>query len=119
MKIEVGMYVRTKYGLIRKLDKITKDIYSFQDRLCFKEDIDNFIKEAKFSYDITDLIEVGDVLVVDGIKYTVLQNKEHCNNILHIKTIDNHYSTIKYLFEQNKVESILTKEQFEREVYKI
>ncbi|MCI9585699.1 MAG: hypothetical protein HFH45_03600, partial [Bacilli bacterium] len=60
MKIEEGMYVRTKYGLIRKLDKITKDIYSFQDRLCFKEDIDNFIKEARFSYDIIDLIKVGD-----------------------------------------------------------
>lgn len=110
MKIEEGMYVRTKYGLIRKLDKITKDIYSFQDRLCFKEDIDNFIKEARFSYDIFDLIKVGDY--VNGYKVTEIDpitfRKEAYPNFWSNKIIND-----------SDIKSIVTKEQFKQMEYKV
>lgn len=125
-ELKESMYVRSKYG-IDKITKINTNCSIDEKEVVYVEKKDDSLwgfmlkieDIIKTSYNIIDLIEVGDVLVVDGIKYTVLQDKEHCNNILHIKTLDDHYSTIKYLFEQNRVESILTKEQFEREAYKL
>lgn len=133
MKLEVGMYVRFKKGKTTYIRKLLEIIHDFETFNVYRIDKEYFDYEEKEYFDIVypdeiigkpshnpiDLIEVGDILIVNGIKYTVLQDKEHCMNALHIKTIDNYYSTIKYLFEQNMVESILTKEQFEREAYKI
>lgn len=118
MKLEEGMYVRTKYGLIRKLDKITKDIYSFQDRLCFKEDIDNFIKEARFSYDIIDLIKVGDY--VNGHKVTKINIKAPITNNKAVECeIDSYGSSVTYVYDNKDIKSIVTKEQFKQMEYRV
>ena len=129
MEIKEDMYLRYK-GQITKVEKVKgcliefeKAIYEEADEkiwyITYNDIFSDQTTDIHYSYNIIDLIKIGDVIVVDGIKYTILQNKEHCNNILHIKTIDNKYSTIKYLFEQNKIESIVTKEQFELWSYKV
>lgn len=133
MEIKKGMYVRfrdlTNYieNPSTNIDKI-KDTYEIMSRASetlglvlekYREPIERKDVIGEPSYDPIDLLEEGDIIVVDGIKYTILRNKEHCNNILHIKTIDNKYSTIKYLFEQNMIESVVTHEQFEQMSYKV
>ena len=77
MKLEVGKFIRTPYG-IRKIVNITKDDgygkprvkvielddflntgYKFNYKFYTDEKI---IKECKASYNITDILEVGDII---------------------------------------------------------
>ena len=66
MKLEVkeNMYVRTKDGIIDKILKLNKSYVkgvSQKDEL-YAYDIDNIVKA---SYNIIDILEVGDILVDD------------------------------------------------------
>lgn len=117
MKIEVGMYVRFKANLAEKIGKFKG----------FKSDgliilIDNteywFEKEdiKKASHNIIDLIEVGDyvngskvanIVQEDGQQYLVLDRDEV------------YYDSCLEPSSDEDIKSILTKEQFEREAYKI
>lgn len=132
-KLEVGMYVRTKDGIITKVDYIDdetiyfdKDIYRFYgDGIDFLEK-DNLERIKKASFDIIDLIEEGDILllfdkeygkeykaevVVDNENFTAVVNYEQNNLlILEYELITNaHIELLK----------ILTKEQFESMSYRI
>lgn len=85
------------------------------------EKIKSYIIKA--SYNLIDLIEVGDILLVNGIKYTVLQDKKYFENELYIERITcegiPRFTTIKHLFSDNKVEAIITHEQFDQMKYVI
>lgn len=132
-KLEVGMYVRTKDGIITKVDYIDdetiyfdKDIYRFYgDGIDFLEK-DNLERIKKASFDIIDLIEEWDILllfdkeygkeykaevVVDNENFTAVVNYEQNNLlILEYELITNaHIELLK----------ILTKEQFESMSYRI
>lgn len=132
-KPEIGMYVRTKDGIITKVDYIDdetiyfdKDIYRFYgDGIDFLEK-DNLERIKKASFDIIDLIEEGDILllfdkeygkeykaevVVDNENFTAVVNYEQNNLlILEYELITNaHIELLK----------ILTKEQFESMSYRI
>jgi hypothetical protein len=79
MKLEVGMYVRTKKGLIAKYIKINNkyEWHVFDNKIqwfyeYYRNEIDfdsweDFIKEkvVKASHDIIDLIEVMDLMFID------------------------------------------------------
>ena len=89
MRLQVGMYVRTKDGTIAKCDEIIKNFDISFDREVFKV-FDNDTPDVieipwifkneyikKYSFDIIDLIEVGDyinglpvtfVYIPDGVK---------------------------------------------------
>ena len=124
MKLEVGMYVRTKYGIAKYIkDLVTREtIYRLIDKKIVYDNVedwedcllDNEISKA--SYNIIDLIEVGDyvnghrVLEIfkDRIKFgedsLVLARKSN---------YDNYYLYIE------EIKSIVTKEQFESMQYKV
>ena len=127
MELKVGMYVRTKNNGICKLyrefheDSVDVGIGVFPEIDGFfidKEEInyiekDNILKSNK---NIIDLIEVGDYIngykvleIVKGFK--VLVDK------LELNTSDGNY----YLksFSNNQIKIILTKEQYESNVYRI
>lgn len=111
MKLEVGMYVRTPKG-IAKIEEITEDrteIYfncdtglsiSFLKKDFTQEEMAEFYKH---SYNIIDLIEVGDY--VNG--YLIIRK----TTTLLTKQLSN--------IEASDIKSIVTREQFESMQYKV
>lgn len=111
MKLEVGMYVRFNRGGI----KIAKLIENINDSQFWKLDIHQDILEGdilKASYNIIDLIEVGDVITTNNMCGEITSiDKE--NDEIHLACFD--YDTISSVH----ILSIVTKEQFERVSYKL
>ncbi len=122
MKLEVGMYVRTKDGIIAKADYIDdntiffdKGLYkTYSDSINFLEK-DNLERIVKASYNITDLIEVGDY--VNGYKVSFkgydYQPFVQCDYPVE------EGSTNHYRFYEKAIYSIVTKEQFESMKYSL
>ena len=122
MKLEVGMYVRTKYGIF-KIRKITKDLAYWKHekrvieldrnipecnyRFSFYKD-ESIFKGAKFKNRIIDLIEVGDYV-----------NRLRVYGITDYGLEVYMFGDCKELLEEKEIESIVTKEQFESISYKI
>lgn len=108
MELKVGMYVRTKYGLMGKIIKTweskSKEIIGFNvnnERIDLELDT-----EYKTSYNIIDLIEVGDYVNGEKVNYiSVMNNFVGVNELRTIKKDD--------------IKEILTHEQYENNVYKI
>ena len=127
MGLEVGMYVRTKYG-IRKITNIGKDKgynksrikvieldeyvytkYKFNYIFYTDEKVIKDIKKASFN--IIDLIEVGDY--VNGERIDSIQD----GKLLNSNNLDGWLVDIALCNED--VKSIVTKEQFESISYKL
>ena len=111
MKLEVGMYVRTKRG-IRKIDHINprKTINMFYYKLNDDYEYGVFgLKDIiKASHNIIDLIEKGDY--VNGEK-VILKN----DGYIEIGTTNDYIG----FNNEEHVKSIVTKEQFESMSYKL
>ena len=122
MKLEEGMYVRTKKGMMAKI--ISKEDVSgslHKEEIVFILDNGNRLalnsrKVIKARYNIIDLIEAGDYVngyeVVDVLKnFKVLVDK------LELCTQTGNY----YLksFSSNQIKDIVTKEQFESMKYEV
>ena len=127
MKLEVGMYVRTEYG-IEKIVKM-KDCCTFAgfekiintDKNEYRDFIERSkIKKASHSLLGNDkepcLIEVGDY--VNGLQ--VIEVREHLHNDIEIVLTNGSFN---WSFSKNesdyKIKSIVTKEQFEQMQYKV
>lgn len=127
MKLEVGMYVRGKYYQYRgKIGKIIKN-YNNDLEIAYKDGIlktnvgsfidDNYDvngKQYKASYNIIDILEVGDY--VNGERIINIIPIDICGN----EILDNQHIFTKdgEIFE-NEIKSIVTKEQFEQMSYEI
>ena len=77
---------------------------------------------VKHSKDIIDLIEVGDIVELDGEKYQVIYDKSY--NKLGILIPNKNYlairhTSLEYIFQKNKKVTILTHEQYENNCYRI
>ena len=105
MKLEVGMYVRTKGGRICKMTK-TNIVGKY-----YYLDILEERKIIKASHNIIDLIEVGDY--VNGDRIDEIENGE-----LRFHW-DYEYSEYISYYENKDIKSIVTKEQFESMSYKV
>ena len=104
MKLEVGMYVRTKDGRIDKIEDIRNDfIYIENSDYGYRKDY------FKASHNIIDLIEVGDY--VNGG-----QVREKTNEYIRIS---GGKFLWEYLEKEQDIKSIVTKEQFESMQYVI
>lgn len=127
-KIEVGEYIRTtEDGIIGKvkrieLDEIDKSLkwYVFDKKRYDMNIIDEiyinkpYIK--KHSFNIIDLIEVGDIL-----KYR-LNNFSNIDVVIRVtegRTLKEYLSVKGYSLNQIKILSLITKEQFERMKYEV
>ena len=106
--IEAGEYVRTKKGKIEKV--INNNYYMSQYIECEKGIVD---KEniAKHSKNLIDLIEVGDYVNGHKIIMDLKQSRKHYD------TIDCFVTAKGYTFEENEIETILTKEQYMQNCY--
>lgn len=116
MKLEVGMYVRTKDGII---DKVIIDYNGHcanpncecKHISCAKNYYDED-KVVKASYNIIDILEVGDY--VNGDKVIKIFNPMFLSigELPYIITINGKY-------EEQEIETIVTHEQMERMTYKV
>lgn len=109
-KLEVGMFIRTDDGKINKFKRYITD----KKRVCETDmyarlAVDNIVKA---SFDIIDLIEVGDVITTINLCGEVTKiNKE--NNKIYTTCYDGEYC------HKEDIKSIVTKEQFESMSYRI
>ena len=114
MKLELreNIYVRTKDGIIAKVDYIDdntiffdKDLYrTYGDSIDFLEK-DNLERIIKASYSIIDILEVGDYV-----------------NGLYINSIDKEEGTVicyTSTFFEEDIMTIITHEQMEQIAYKV
>lgn len=131
MKLEVGMYVRGKYYQYRgKIGKIIKN-YNNDLEIAYKDGVlktnvgsfidDNYDvngKQYKASYNIVDILEVGDVIIdKEGHKYPINYEFETDYNDEYKSyeiTIDDYIT----LFLKDGL-SIVTHEQMEQMAYKV
>ena len=112
MKLEVGMYVRTLNGIVK--------IYKIQDNVI--EDTKGHLHYGDFvkaSYNIIDILEVGDAIEIDVI------DKDNYQTIMGINfaRIDNkvELASIKDMLknESAKLLTVITHEQMEQMAYKV
>lgn len=119
MKLEVGMYVRTKDGKIGKY--FGEKAYETNKVCIWTETTKEGIKVtpiidkntiSKTSYNIIDILEVGDY--VNGFRVEYVYNPTG-NKVLWIKLSCNPIDN----YENKDIKSIITKEQFEQMSYKV
>ena len=124
MKLEVGMYVRGKYYQYRgKIGKIIKN-YNNDLEIAYKDGIlktnvasfidDNYDingKQNKASFDVIDLVEVGDM--VNGLIVTKISEDNETKK----KYINLYGSLCEW--ENEDIKSVVTKEQMEQMAYKV
>ena len=124
MKLELkeNMYIRTKDGIIAKVDYIHNDTIFFDkelyrtygDSIDFLEK-DNLERIVKASYNIIDILEVGDIISfyedIDNYK------KQYVIGIPDLITLD----AIKDKITNDNIRlvSILTKQEMEQMAYKV
>lgn len=107
-EIEVGEYVRTKTGEIHKVIEIKENRYitNFADYFYYRYDNNmggfksNIVKHSK---QLIDLIEVGD----------------YVNGELITDKWDTRISSIRSNFSEEDIKTILTKEQYMANCYKV
>ena len=122
---EVGEYVRTKNGIIDRIKTINR--YGTVTKYDDKEDkisiaINYYINSGlevnkddivKHSKHIIDLVQVGDYVNGHKIIMDLKQSRKHYG------TIDCFVTAKDYTFEENEIETILTKEQYMKNCYKV
>ena len=118
MKLELkeNMYIRTKDGIIAKVDYIDndtiffdKEIYrTYGDSIDFLEK-DNLERIVKASYNIIDILEEGDYVNGHRVEEINFENEE-------IFTDSEYYCGV---VEFNDVKSVITHEQMEQIAYKV
>ena len=134
--LSVGMYIRTKDGIIAKilnikdgyawcdnvLEKIPDEGYNFYENDYFN--IDNEVdlgKIKKASYNIIDILEEGDY--VNGSKVIDIsiigKDKEKWVWVEQTEDTDNKYGDDYVGYNNEQIKSIVTKEQMEQMAYKV
>lgn len=110
MKLEVGMYVRTKKGKIYKFDT---------NNSMAKNGAKKYMVNC--SYNLIDLIEVGDY--VNGSKVVNIsiigKDKEKWVWVEQMEDTDNKYGDDYVGYNNEQIKSIVTKEQFESMKYSL
>jgi len=126
MKLKEGMYVRTKQGYIAKFKKYDEifNILRFETPIflrswmpCDYMQKDRFMNWyfSKASYNIIDLIEVGDY--VNGKKVIKVNIDYIFDYSEEIKIV--YFNEEDYIYSSEDIKSIVTKEQFESMSYKV
>ena len=115
-EIKVGEYVKDKDGVIGKVKKIAFDDESLEEYCYFEKKWMGAYKKdiVKHRPNIIDLIEVGNY--VNGYK---VSDKEGTLLITNVKGIDRSGYHIPISQYGDGIETILTKEQYQANCYKV
>ena len=127
-EIEVGEYVRTYEGFIGILKQINKENYNY-----LTIDVQNEVRRdgyhplnylylknediRKYSKNIIDLIEVGDIVNNHYVKAVCLDGAVKYIKLDNAYSPENHFTGVR-TYEED-IETILTHEQYEHYCYKI
>jgi hypothetical protein len=124
MKLEVGMYVRTDDGYMNKIKKVNQFNVLVYGRDLFGEELNipnNEIKKA--SYNIIDILEVGDYVngyKVEKVNNNLSEHKGICNSLdTYLWGINDLDEFEKIVIFEIDIKSVVTKEQFEQMTYKV
>ena len=111
MKLEVGMYVRTHKGEIKKIFQYNEQENNplFCVLNCY---VTNKGTILKASHNIIDLIEVGDYVNGEKVTSTMIKMRDEQG----VFGLPNYYRTF---VEEIPIKSIVTKEQFEVIKYEV
>lgn len=118
MKIEVGMWIRSPKGKIEKISSLVVQDnpifpYTINCTARFRSDI------ARASYNIIDLIEVGDY--VNGYKVLAIWHdnmaSEEFND--YVEVLNGKVYEVARRIYPNSIETIVTKQQFESLMYEV
>ena len=112
MEICLNEYIRTKNG---KIDKVINDNYYISEYIECEKGIVDKENIVKHSFNIIDLIEIGDF--VNGMKVNDISNIQGLNKTIQkclLVNIEDGYDIIN-----EEIKTVLTKEQYERDCYKI
>ena len=125
MEIEVEEYVRTKNGLIDKVQN-----YSFSQKILHCENgmridecncIGTYLEDiVKHSKNIIDLIEVGDIIEINNEKYEVIYDESLSKLGVLIPNRDYlaiRHSALEHIFKKYENIKILTKELYNANCY--
>lgn len=126
-KLKCGMYVRykNKYDNIVKISKIKKILTvktPYLKKYYNLEGPDGALKEEiiKASYNILEVIEIGDY--INGYKIVDFDLSYKSGNVIALAAFgntENGLRTWNFWIKNNEIKSILTKNQFETNSYKI
>ena len=114
MKLEVGMYVRTKYNGIFKINGFHSTIYD--DYIATHNDLVRKKEIIKASHNIIDLIEVGDY--VNGMLVTKSTWNYQNIDFIQVDTLDSWGWGVGTM-PVTEIKSIVTSQQFESMQYKV
>ena len=114
MKLEVGMYVRTNDGYINKIKKVNQFNVLVYGRDLFGEELNIPNNEiTKASYNIIDILEVGDY--VNGCYIQEIKSLK--DNVM-ICMLDSDYEFVSTIANKD-IKSVVTHEQMEQMAYKV
>ena len=120
MKLEIGMYVRFKYGIVKYFNN-PQMAFAIRNLVARYEEVgDTLIVEdyiVKASHNIIDLIEVGDY--VNGCYVREITKFPRDNLKTIITETSNGFEDETEWFRSEEIKSIVTKEQFESMSYKV
>ena len=107
-EIQIGEYVRNKKGIIYKSEyNISTNVENIPEK--YKKLVDNIVKHSK---NIIEIIKINDY--VNGERVIKIFNPE----FLEVGKLP-YIITEKSKFEEQEIETILTKEQYENNVFRI
>ena len=118
MEIQKGMYIRTEDGYIGKCIDIDSDNFMFFDKPVYKNFSDTFdscylsnIDIKKASFNIIDLIEVGDYVNDERVYYAYCSSEGSTGLFIEEAGIR------VWLEKDSQIKDIVTKEQFDSMKY--
>lgn len=124
MKLEKGMYVRYSRNVANELNTTIGKITQLDDMRCFIDDweLSRLIGGIfKSSYNLIDLIEVGDY--VNGYKVSKVGDDRYGKYSIYCDFIakDYYHNDIRTckIFHNEDINEILTKEQYENNIYRV
>lgn len=114
-KINIGMYVRTNNGIIGKIYKNIGDMFTYKDSNRDYITYGGLYNEiTKASYNIIDILEVGDY--VNGYKIGYIDD---CKGAMREFYYDYENPNEDVGHWEEEIESVITYEQMEQMAYKV
>jgi hypothetical protein len=128
MKLEVGMYVRTKCGLIAKIQSVNEYKIALINTCCERQEDKYFMfpnegkiyEIVKSSSNIIDLIEEGDY--VNGYLVVGIEKDNFGELYVQVGHIANNQYQDVYVdntIDLQDIKEVLTKEQYNANIYKL